>query len=58
MIHESECGGLPLHPKIDYPQEAARSRARAAALREAAGHASLRDAQPAESGAAIQASAR
>ncbi|MFI1285158.1 hypothetical protein ACH4U5_31115 [Streptomyces sp. NPDC020858] len=58
MIHESECGGLPLHPKIDYPQEAARSRARAAALREAAGHASLRDAQPAESGAATQESAR
>ncbi|NXY93838.1 hypothetical protein HYE82_05400 [Streptomyces sp. BR123] len=58
MVYESEHGGLSLHPKINYPLEAARSRARAAALREAAGHANLRDARPARTGAATQESAR
>ncbi|WP_189602340.1 hypothetical protein [Streptomyces lateritius] len=58
MIRESERGGLPLHPKIDYPQEAARSRARAAALREAANRANIRDAQPAGSGEGIEESVR
>uniref|UniRef100_A0AAU2JXX9 Sigma-70 family RNA polymerase sigma factor n=1 Tax=Streptomyces sp. NBC_00049 TaxID=2903617 RepID=A0AAU2JXX9_9ACTN len=58
MIRESERGGHPLHPNIDYPQEVARSRARATALREAAGHANLRGAQPAESGATTQESTR
>ncbi|WP_345116555.1 hypothetical protein, partial [Streptomyces drozdowiczii] len=58
MIRESERGGLPLHPKIDYSLEAARSRARAAALREAAGRANTRDPQPAGSGEGIGESVR
>lgn len=56
-IRESERGGLPLHPKIDYSLEATRSRARAAALREAAGRAN-RDPQPAGSGEGIGESVR
>ncbi|MGW7314825.1 hypothetical protein [Streptomyces sp. NPDC054865] len=58
MIRESERGGLPLHHAIDYPQEAARSRARAAALREAADRANIRNAQPAGPGGGTGESAR
>ncbi|MFZ3494714.1 hypothetical protein ACODT5_16080 [Streptomyces sp. 5.8] len=58
LIREAELGGDPLHPKIDYPLEAARARARATALREAARRAGIHDAQPAAVGVGADESAR